>query len=140
MSKENVEIVRQALNAWIEVDEGLAEPGRLYEFFAPDGTLDLSGVFDLAGKNETHGFDEFLEWRAAWAEPYDDYSDSAEKIIDAGAQGVVVTFHQRGKPHGSDSYVEMRYAFVYTVEDGLITRGRVYGSSADALEAAGLRE
>jgi hypothetical protein len=36
MSEENVELVRQALNAWIEVDEGLAHTGRLYEFFAPD--------------------------------------------------------------------------------------------------------
>jgi hypothetical protein len=36
MSEENVAIVRQVLNLWIEVDEGLADLDRMYEFFAPD--------------------------------------------------------------------------------------------------------
>jgi hypothetical protein len=49
--------------------------------------------------------------------------------------GVVATFHQRGKPHGSDSWVEMDYAIVYTVEEGLITRGKVYATPKEALEA-----
>jgi hypothetical protein len=39
MSQENVEIVRLALNRWIEVDEGLADVDALYEFFAPDGVF-----------------------------------------------------------------------------------------------------
>jgi hypothetical protein len=30
--------------------------------------------------------------------------------------GAFVTLHQRGKPHGSDSWVEMDYGMVYTVE------------------------
>ena len=34
MSQENVEIVRKALAAFVEVDEGLADPQRLGEFFA----------------------------------------------------------------------------------------------------------
>ncbi len=137
MSKENVEVVRQFLAAFIEVDEALVEPGRLNEYFAPDAPLDLSGVFQLAGRSETRGLDEFLEWRKAWFAAYDDYSYGAEKILDAGANGVVATFHQ---PHGSNSWVEMDYAIVYTVEEGLITRGKVYATPKEALEAAGLSE
>jgi hypothetical protein len=140
MSRENVEVVRQFLATFIEVDEALVEPGRLHEFFVPDAPLDLSGIFELAGRRETRGVDEFLEWRNAWFAAYDDYIYSAEKILDAGANGVVVTFHQQGKPHGSDSWVEMDYAIVYVVEEGLITRGKVYGTHEEALEAAGLRE
>ena len=52
----------------------------------------------------------------------------------------MVTLHQRGKPHGSDSWVEMEYGLVYTVEAGLIARGDFYATPAKALEAAGLRE
>jgi hypothetical protein len=34
----------------------------------------------------------------------------------------------------------MRLGIVYTVQDGLIIRGREYANLAEALEAAGLRE
>jgi ketosteroid isomerase-like protein len=140
MSEENVVLVQEFLNAFIEVDEGLADASRLHPFFIQDATLDLSGAFEVAGKTETHGLDEFLEWRAAWIEAFDDYSYSPEKILDAGANRVVATFRQRGKPHGADSWVEMRYGFIYTVEDGLITRAKIYGTAEEALEAAGLSE
>ena len=49
-------------------------------------------------------------------------------------------FHQRGKPHGSNSWVEMRYGIGYTVEEELITGGNLYATPEDALEAAGLSE
>ena len=87
-----------------------------------------------------HGLDEFLEFRAAWMEPYDDFSYEPVKILDAGANRVVATLHQRGKTHDSDSWVEMDYGIVYTVEEGLITRGDFYATPEQALEAGGLRE
>ena len=62
------------------------------------------------------------------------------EIIDAGESRVVVTLHQRGKPHGSDSWVEMDYGLVYTVEEGLITRGDFYATPEEALQAVGLSE
>ncbi len=36
MSRENVELARAALAAFIEVDEGLVDPQRLEEFIARD--------------------------------------------------------------------------------------------------------
>jgi hypothetical protein len=36
--------------------------------------------------------------------------------------------------------VEWRYAIVYTVEEGLMTRGRVYLTPDEALKAAGLSD
>ena len=134
MSQENVELVRNALAAWVEVDEGLVEVDRLGDFFAADA------VWDTGFEGETHGRDGFLEWRAAWLESYDDWSYRPEKILDAGANLVVVTFHQRGKLRDSQSWVEMHYGIVYTVEEGLITRSQVYATAEDALQAAGLSE
>jgi ketosteroid isomerase-like protein len=138
MSQESVELVRAALNAFAELDEGLLDPERLGEFFAQDVIATFSGF--LEEQTTLHGRDEFLEFRAAWMEPYDDFSYEPVRIIDAGGNRVVATLHQRGKPHGSDSWVEMDYGLVYTVEEGLITRGDFHATPEAALEAAGLRE
>ena len=138
MSQENVELVRTFLNAFFEVDEGLVNPQRLEKFAARDTVATFSGF--MQEEVTLHGTREFLEFRATWMEPYDDWSYEPEKILDAGANQVVVTLYQRGKPHGSDSWVEMHYALVYTVEKGLISRGDFYATPEEALEATGLRE
>ena len=141
MSQENVELARAALNAFAELDEGLVNPERLEEFFARDVVTTITGFAGFMQEGGTlRGADEFLELRAAWMEPYDDFSYEPVKIIDAGGNRVVVTLHQRGKPHGSNSWVEMDYGIVYTVEEGLISRVDLYETPEAALEAAGLRE
>ena len=141
MSRENVELARAALNAFAELDEGLVGRERVEEFIAQDVKATFSGFEAFLGKQTTlRGGDEFLEFRAAWMEPYDEFSYEPVRIIDAGGNRVVVTLHQRGKPHGSDSWVEMDYGMVYTVEEGLISRADFYATPGQALEAAGLRE
>ena len=141
MSQENVEIVRAALNAFAQLDEGLVGPEHLDEFFARDTVSTYTGFAGFIEEGSTLlGADEFLKLRAAWMEPYDDFSYEPVKIIDAGGSRVVVTLHQRGKPHGSDSWVEMDYGVVYTVEEDLISRVDFYATPEEALEAAGLRE
>ena len=141
MSKENVEIARAALNAFAELDEGLVGPEQVAQLFGQDPITTFSGFEAFLGKQSTlHGADEFLKFRAAWMEPYDDFMYEPVRIIDAGANRVVVTLHQRGKPHGSDSWVEMDYGLVYTVEEGLIRRADFYATPQKALEAAGLSE
>ncbi|MEK6325909.1 MAG: nuclear transport factor 2 family protein [Actinomycetota bacterium] len=138
MSEENVELARAALAAFAELDEGLVGPDRVAEFFAQDPITTFSGF--LEERTTLHGTDEFLEFRAAWMEPYDDFSYEPAKIVDAGANRVVVILHQRGKPHDSDSWVKMDYGLVYTVEEGLITRCDFYATPQQALEAAGLKQ
>jgi ketosteroid isomerase-like protein len=84
--------------------------------------------------------DEFNDFLVAWIEPYDEWSYEVEKILDAGGNRIVVTVHQRGKPRGSDSWIDAAFAIVYRIEGGLIQRAQVYANAAKALEAAGLRE
>ena len=118
MSEENVEIVRQSLNRWIEVDEGLADVDSLYEFFAPEAVFESRDLPESVGRGSRAGqVDEFLAVRATWIESYDDWSYSVEKILDAGGDTVVGTFRQRGKLRGSDDWIDMRYAMVYRVEE-----------------------
>jgi ketosteroid isomerase-like protein len=140
MSQENVELVRRGLSAWIEVDEGLAELSKLRAFFAPNAIFDLSTYSGWPGQTEIRGPEAFVEFRASWMKPYESWRYDAEQILDAGANGVVATFRQRGKLPESDSWVEMHYGIVYTVHNDLITRGRVYATPEEALEAAGLSE
>ena len=138
MSQENVEIVRQFLATFAELDEGLIGRERVLEFMAQDAICTFSG-FGFEDEQTLRGW-EFLDFRAAWMEPYDEFSYEPVRIIDAGGNRVVVTLHQRGKPHGSDSWVEMDYGVVYTVEEGLIIRTDFCAPPEKALEAARLSE
>lgn len=137
MSDQNVELVRRWLALWVEVDEGLADRHRLDEFITQDGILTFS-VGYLEDASVLHGLDEFIEFRTAWMEPYEDWSYDVEKILDAGEKGVVALFHQRGKLPDSHSWIEQHYGIVYTVEERLISGARVYAAPEEALEAAGL--
>ena len=133
MSKENVEIVRKGIAAFIE-----SEP--LSEFFAADVVWDMGTFSGWPGRSEFRGLDEFNDFLDAWIEPYEGWSYEVETILDAGGNRVVATVRQRGKPRGSDSWIEGSFAIVYTIEGELIQRGQVYASADEALEAAGLRE
>ena len=138
MSQEDVELARQALAKFIEVDEGLVEPQSLDEFFAPDVVTTFSGFLEAG--TTLHGRNDFLEFRAAWMDSFEEWSYEATEVLDAGANGVLVMLHQRGKPRGGDSWVEMHYGLIYTVEDGMITRADFHTTPEDAREAAGLSE
>jgi ketosteroid isomerase-like protein len=140
MSQENLEIVRAALAAWSEVDSGLADPERLLEFFAPDTSWDMGTFQGWPDQREFRGLDGFLAFRAAWFAAYEEWSYEVENIVEADRNRVVATFNTRGKPRGSDAWADMRYAIVYTVEDGLISRAQAYASPAEALAAAGRSE
>jgi ketosteroid isomerase-like protein len=138
MSQENVDLARAALNAFAEMDEGLVGLERVWEFMAEDVLATFSG-FGFVDEQTFRGL-EFLDFRASWMEPYDDWMYEPREILDAGGSQVVVLLHQRGRPHDSDSWVEMDYGMVYTFEGGLIRRSDFYATPEQALAAAGLSE
>jgi ketosteroid isomerase-like protein len=133
MSQENVEIVRRGIAAFIE-----SEP--LSDFFASDLVWDMGTFSGWPGQSEFCGLDEFNDFLEAWIEPYEGWSYEVDDILDAGGNRVVVTVRQRGKPRGSGSWIDARFAIVYTIEGELIQRAQVYASADEALEAAGLAE
>jgi ketosteroid isomerase-like protein len=134
MSQENVEVVRRALTAF--EDRGV---DGVAEYWDPDidwraieGAPDDIGVFS--------GRDAMRRYYEQWYEMFDDLRGHAEELIDAGDDRVVGVTHVTARMKGSDAEVDMRLAIVYTVQNGVIVRGREYATREQALEAAGLRE
>jgi ketosteroid isomerase-like protein len=92
------------------------------------------------GKAEFHGVDGIGEFMAEWTAAYSEWTFDVEDVIDADESRVVATVLQRGRPKGSDAWVDLRVAFLYIVKDGLVRRIEAYASPEQALEAAGLSE
>jgi ketosteroid isomerase-like protein len=131
MSEENVEVVRRVVTEF-------AATQRLSELVAPDVVWHVGSWAAWTGPPEFHGHDGFGQFFTEWIDAYEEWTQEVESITDAGGSKVVVATSQRGRPRGSGSWVTMRVAFLYTVENGQVQRGEVYGSPEEALEAAGL--
>jgi ketosteroid isomerase-like protein len=132
MSLENIGAVKRHLEAWNRCDQKawLAS-------FHPDAELDwsrsrgpLKGVYLGPDRREVF-------WDAFWS-TFEDVQVEIHGFTDVGSEVVVpITAHIRGR-QGIE--VIARSAQVFTVEDGQITRLRMFQERAEALEAAGLSE
>jgi ketosteroid isomerase-like protein len=130
MSEENVEIVRNALDAFNQGDWDAT-----LKDAAPDFELDFSratgpqhGVFRL---HQIRGFlDEFLE-------PWESLRTEAAEFIEAGEHVVMpVTRYMRGR---DGIEVTARRTWVCTIREGAVVRLCQFQEQQEALEAAGLR-
>jgi ketosteroid isomerase-like protein len=132
MSQENVEIVRNAFDAYDrdEVDEVLRLCDEDIVITQPP---ELPGV---ARQQRGHG--GVLEAFGIWPEQWDDYRIEILRIADAGDH-VVVTARQGGRGKQSGVDVEMDFTFVFTVRARKIVEWRIFMDEQQALEAAGLR-
>jgi ketosteroid isomerase-like protein len=132
MSQENVEIVRRMNEAWNGRDHGA-----WLAAYSPEAEIDwsrsrgpLKGVY--RGHDELEAF-----WDAFWS-TFEDVQVEYHGFTEVGREVVVPnTAHIRGR-QGIE--VVARSTFVYTVENGQITRNRMFQERAEALEAAGLPE
>jgi len=132
MSQENVEIVRAAIEAWNRRDltTWLA-------LFRSDAEIDWSrarGPFK--GVYRGHGEHEAF-WDVFWS-TFEDVQVETYDVAEAGREVVVSnTAHMRGR---DGIKVTAKSTFVWTVENGQITRFRMFQERTEALEAVGLRE
>jgi ketosteroid isomerase-like protein len=134
MSEENVEIVREALEALLERDEGtigrLVDPelefhgtvGGLQEGEVARGRAEIERVFE----NE-----DLAAWEVRRLDP--------EEFIDAG-DSVVVLIHEYRRGRGSGIEVEAETAMVLKVREGRVVRMQGYMDRGRALRAVGLSE
>jgi ketosteroid isomerase-like protein len=132
MSEENVETVRRHTEAWNRRD--LAT---WLALFASHGEIDWSlSVGPLKGVYRGEGELEVF-WHAFWS-TFEDVQVEMHRFTEVGSEVVVPnTAHVRGR-QGIE--VIARSTFVFTVEDGRITRLRLFSERAEALKAAGLGE
>jgi len=131
MSQENVETVRRYNEAW-----NRRELTMWLAFFSSDAEIDWSrSRGPLKGVYRDHELEVF--WDAFWS-TFEDVQVEMHSFTVVGSEGVGPdTAHIRGR-EGIE--VVARSTFVFTVENGQITRLRMFQERAEALEAAGLRE
>ena len=132
MSGENVDAVRRLSDAWNRRDL----TGWL-ALFTAGGEMDWSrSRGPLKGVYRGHGELQVF-WDAFWS-TFEDVQVEMHGFTEIGRQVVVPnTAHIRGR-QGIE--VVARSTFVYTVQNGQITRQRLFQDEAEALEAAGLGE
>ena len=127
MSRENVELVRRMYDAYLRGDaEGALE------FFHPDVELDFSVRVDTS---TGRGREDLARIVGSWAASWDGYREEIDEILDLGSE-VCVAATQRGRGKGSGVELENRFAGLYEIHDGQITRVRMYMDLQTALEAA----
>ena len=132
MSQENVEIVRRAF--------GEFEQGNFWvpEVFDPSVRIQWLDAMP-GGTTETVGLEQLAASLRGWFESWDRVTLTAERLIDAGDQVVVVAaWHGRGKASGVTT--EWRFGQLWTMREGRATDLASYRDPAEALEAAGLSE
>jgi ketosteroid isomerase-like protein len=133
MSRENVEIVRRAYEAFNRGDPeaGIADMSPTFEY-APTGALpDMPPV-----ARGPDGYAEFARW--LW-DQFDDARTEIHELTDAHDKVVAsVTLRGRGRQSGVE--VGWHVWHVWTLRDGKVIHGRGFTSRPEALEAAGLSE
>jgi len=130
-----VEVVRRILSEFGETLQPVSD------LTSPDFIWNTGSWTSWTGPSEYRGIDGFMQFFGEWIAAYDDWKQDVEEIVDAGDNRVVAITCQRGRLHDSpDSWVDLEAGFVYTIDDGLLVRGDVYGSRDEALKAVGLAD
>lgn len=132
MSRENVEVVRAAIEAFNngDVDAVLGLATDDVDVRPPSHLLD-GVVF--------RGHEGTRAWMERAAEIWREIEGSAQLLATAG-EHVVMGIDIRSIGHDSGVPVDHRYIYVYTLREGKIAAAIAYPSEAEALKAVGLRE
>ena len=134
MSRENVELVRAAWDAWAKGDLDA-----VFATYHPEIEWDTTHFQDWpeTGVYRRHdGVRRFFEdWLATW----DSYEVRLEEAIEVGER-VLTLYWQRGVGRGGGVPMEFRGAQVIAFRDGKIAVIDNYSDPSQALAAVGLSE
>jgi ketosteroid isomerase-like protein len=134
MSQENVEVVRDALEAL-----GRGGLDAMADYLTDD--IDhraIEGAPDDPGP--IHGKDAMRAYAQDWLDTFDDFKYEPVELTDAGEDKVIAVVRVSGRAKLSGVETDLTFAVVFTIRDGKIARGREYWTRDEALEAAGLSE
>ena len=128
MSQENVEIVREALDAYSRGD-----------YDRVGGFHDPHIVVITLEDGVVYGNDAVLANYKRWNEAWEGAESTLLEVIGQGDRVFLTArFHARGRASGIE--IDTRLYEVYTLRDGKVLRIDEYEHRAEALEAAGLAE
>jgi ketosteroid isomerase-like protein len=139
MSQENVELVRDLLEAFRRRDHELA-----FDFYDPDIEWDATTAResnpDLADVYRGHDGVR-LYWRR-WLSAWSDVEFEIQDVRDGEGDEVVALIRnqrQWGRHSGVVTDIPP-YGLVFTIRSGKVVRWRIFPDHQSALEAAGLTE
>lgn len=136
MSQENVEIVRQAFEAWeIALEHGTDDLSALMSVF--DDNVVTRRLAPGPDPGIWYGREGLLTVLTEWLETFDEFRMRGEEFIDAGRE-VVVRVAQEARGDGSGVPVTATFWFVLGVREGNVATFDMYFAREQALEAAGL--
>ena len=134
MSKENVEVVRDHIEAFTH------DAPRALSSLDPFVVADMSRVGTYLGTRPAYGQEAVEREATRYAGAFEDYAYEAERFTDLGGGAILAAVTETGRGKGSGVPVRHSFAMLYTVIDGKIARITGFPSEEEALEAAGLRE
>ena len=133
MSQENVDLARQAYEAWNRRDLQwqLDHISPDFEFRTAELFPDTEAVY--------RGREGFRQFWTTFREPWESVLIEVERIEPIGDDRVLALLRFIGR--GRDGIeVTLEYANLLTIENGLATRNIGFGDWQQGLQAAGLRE
>jgi ketosteroid isomerase-like protein len=135
MSEENVEIVRELIARGEQARESGVTP--LTDLVTPDAKINLSQrVFNPA---VYRGYDGWAQLNDELQEVWAEWRVSCERIIGVDDRVVSIeTVRRRGR--GSGVHIEARYASIWTLLNGRVTRVEIGLDPNEAYKHLGLEE
>jgi ketosteroid isomerase-like protein len=130
MSEENVEIVRQAVEAFNARDRD-----RLLGFMDPE--IEFRSLFE---RKTYRGLAEMVQYREDLDATLEEFHSEDDRFLDAGEDRVVYLYRVVGRGTGSGVPVSRENAILWQLRDGKLLKGEVFLDQREALEAAGLSE
>jgi ketosteroid isomerase-like protein len=130
MSRENVEIVRRAMDAFNARDRE-----RLLSLMDPEIE------YQSAMEQKTYrGVAEVVQYREAVDAVMEDFHTEEDRFVDVGEDRVLHLYRIVGRGAGSGVPVSRQNAMLWQLRNGKLLKGQVYLDQREALEAVGLSE
>jgi ketosteroid isomerase-like protein len=95
--------------------------------------IELSEASDLPGAAHASGIDELVSYGYGWRKNWSEWDWREEEIVDMPPDRVLVVAILRLRGLRSGIWVERRWAYIFTVRDGLILRQDGYNTRDEAL-------
>jgi ketosteroid isomerase-like protein len=142
MSRENVEIVREAAEANRSADLDARDEedraARRVALWDPD--CEYTSVMAALEPATYHGHDGIRRYLSDLAKRWAEWRTEPEEVFDIDPDTVFATLRFRAVGKDSGVPVEALLGSVFVLRDGKLLRGRTYPSREEALEAAELSE
>ena len=133
MSRENVEVVRRAWEAFVRHDNEAA-----LALYDPEIEIDVRHEARVGG-GVYHGLEGVQRYFRDYLSVFGDVRSEVEEWIDADDQ-IIAMVRSHGRGRGSGVPVDMLEAHLWIVRGGKLRRLQTFATKAEALEAAGLSE